>query len=79
MAEPLAGPQATERDGLAERVEALEVRAAYQDETIEALSGTIAEQWAIIDRLKRELEQLGDRLEDAASGAGPVDRPPPHY
>jgi SlyX protein len=64
---------------LAERLEALEVRVVYQDEAIEALNQTITEQWAIIERLKREIAQIGERLEEAASGVGPVDRPPPHY
>jgi SlyX protein len=63
---------------LAERLEALEVRAVYQDEAIEALNQTITEQWSIIERLKREIGQIGERLEEAASGVGSVDRPPPH-
>lgn len=64
---------------LAERLDALETRLAYQDETIETLNQTITEQWALIDRLRREVAQLAERVEDAASGAAPVDRPPPHY
>jgi len=68
-----------ETDALAKRIEALEIRAAYQDETIETLNRTITEQWAIVERLKREVADLGERMEDAAGGPGPVDRPPPHY
>ena len=48
---------------------------AYQDETIETLSKAIAEQWAMIDRLKREIAQHGRTARRAAAGAGPVDRP----
>lgn len=66
-------------DPLADRVEALESRAAYQDETIEQLSQAVRAQWAEIDRLKREVANLIERVEDAVSGPGPVDRPPPHY
>lgn len=64
---------------LERRIEALEARIAYQDEAIEALSRTVAEQWALIDRLRREIGDLEERFEDAASGPGPVERPPPHY
>lgn len=68
-----------DQDRLAARIETLETRAAYQDETIEQLSQTVRAQWAEIDRLKRELANLMERVEDAFSGPGPVDRPPPHY
>lgn len=64
---------------LVARVDALEERVAYQDETIEALNQTITAQWATIDALKRQLANLMERLEDAVSGPGPIDRPPPHY
>lgn len=70
---------AEDRDRLAERLDALETRLAYQDDTIETLNRTVTEQWGLIDRLRREVEALSERLEDAASGVGPVDRPPPHY
>ncbi len=66
-------------DRLTERVDALEERLAYQDETIEALNQTITAQWTTIDALKRQVANLTERLEDAVSGPGPVDRPPPHY
>ncbi|MFD1333381.1 SlyX family protein [Methylopila musalis] len=64
---------------LAERIDVLETRLAYQDEAIETLNETITAQWTVIDRLKREVAMLSERLEEAASGAQPVDRPPPHY
>lgn len=64
---------------LTARVDALEQRVAYQDETIEALNQTITAQWATIDALKRQIANLMERLEDAVSGPGPIDRPPPHY
>ncbi|WP_020180615.1 SlyX family protein [Methylopila sp. M107] len=66
-------------DDLAERLAALESRIAYQDETIETLNRTVTAQWSDIDRLKRHVALLEDRVDDAANGAGPVDRPPPHY
>ena len=64
---------------LAARIDALEARYADQERTIEQLNETVTEQWAVIERLKREVGDLAERLEDAASGPGPVDRPPPHY
>ncbi|MFC3693340.1 SlyX family protein [Chenggangzhangella methanolivorans] len=69
----------TPADGLADRLDALEARYAHQELTIEQLNETVAEQWAVIDRLKREISHLAERLEDAAAGVAPVDRPPPHY
>ncbi|MCF2522900.1 SlyX family protein [Bradyrhizobium sp. G127] len=67
---------------LASRIEALEIRIAYQDETIETLNKTITEQWRKIDALGREVVTLRERLDDAEmkSGAGPASEPPPpHY
>jgi SlyX protein len=66
---------------LAARIDALEVRIAYQDETIETLNKTITEQWRKIDALGREVINLRERLDDAEmkSGAGTAQEPPPHY
>jgi uncharacterized coiled-coil protein SlyX len=65
---------------LSERIDALEVRLTYQDETIETLNQTITAQWVKIDALTRQLAELRDRLQDAESNApGAADEPPPHY
>ena len=66
---------------LSERIDALESRIMYQDDTIETLNQTITAQWREIDTLKRQIALLNDRLDEArAAGAqGPVDEPPPHY
>ncbi|CAN5174339.1 hypothetical protein BH10PSE10_BH10PSE10_12650 [soil metagenome] len=67
---------------LASRIEALEIRIAYQDETIDTLNKTITAQWKQIDALTREMSHLRERLDDAEmkSGAGPASEPPPpHY
>ena len=67
-------------DALVKRIDALEVRAAYQDETIEALNKTITAQWAQLDGLKREIAELRERLADAENvSAGPSTEVPPHY
>jgi SlyX protein len=67
---------------LAARIDALEIRIAYQDETIETLNKTITEQWRQIDALTREMINLRDRLHDAEmkpSGGTAPEPPPPHY
>lgn len=70
----------TEIETLAARIDTLEVRIAYQDETIETLNGTITEQWKRIDDLARQIARLGDRLEQAeAREQAPASEKPPHY
>jgi uncharacterized coiled-coil protein SlyX len=65
---------------LSERVDALEARIAYQDDTIETLNQTITAQWKQIDALTRQVAALNDRLQEAESRSpGPVNERPPHY
>ena len=65
---------------LSERIDVLETRLAYQDETIETLNQTITAQWKQIDALTRQLAELMERLQDAESNAGgPINERPPHY
>ena len=64
------------------RIEALEVRAAYQDQMIEDLNHTVIAQWKQIDSLKRQLNELLDRVQevqDNAGGPSAPEPPPPHY
>jgi len=72
----------SEPQSLAARIDAMEIRIAYQDETIETLNKTITEQWRQIDALTREVANLRDRLHDAemkSVAGGPPEPPPPHY
>jgi SlyX protein len=63
-----------------ERIDLLETRVAFQDETIETLNKTITEQWLKIDALTRQLANLNDRLQEAETRApGAANEPPPHY
>ena len=63
-----------------ERIDALEMRLTYQDETIETLNQTITAQWQQIDALTRQLAELNERLQEAESHApGAANEPPPHY
>ena len=63
-----------------ERLDALETRLAYQDETIEQLNQTITAQWKQIDALTRQATQLSERVQEAETSApGPANERPPHY
>lgn len=64
------------------RIEALEMRAAHQDQVIEDLNAITTEQWTQIDVLKRQIEQLRDRIQELESNRDSArlpDPPPPHY
>ena len=65
---------------LSERIDMLETRLTYQDDTIETLNQTITAQWKHIDALTRQVAQLNERLQEAEANApGPSNEPPPHY
>jgi SlyX protein len=65
---------------LGERIDALESRLAFQDDTIDTLNKTVTEQWTKIDALTRQLRALGERLQEAESQMPrPANEPPPHY
>ena len=67
-------------NSMADRLDALEMRLTYQDETIETLNATITAQWKQIDALTRQVASLGERLQEAESNGGEVsNEPPPHY
>ena len=50
---------------LSDRIDALESRLMFQDDTIETLNQTITEQWRKIDALTRQLASLSERLQEA--------------
>ena len=65
---------------LSDRIDALEMRLTFQDETIETLNQTITAQWQQIDALTRQIAALQERLQEAEGNAtGPANEPPPHY
>jgi SlyX protein len=65
---------------LAERIDRLESRLTYQDETIEQLNQTITAQWKQIDTLTRQVAALTERLQEAEANApAPTNERPPHY
>jgi SlyX protein len=65
---------------LSERIDVLETRLTFQDETIETLNKAITAQWQQIDALTRQLATLSERLQEAEANApGAANEPPPHY
>jgi SlyX protein len=66
---------------LTERLDTLETRIAFQDQTIEELNDTITKQWQVIDSLTRKVALLEDHARTTASNiADPRhEPPPPHY
>jgi SlyX protein len=65
---------------LSARIDELEARLTFQDDTIETLNQTITSQWLKIDTLTRQVAALRDRLREAeASMPKPASEPPPHY
>jgi SlyX protein len=65
---------------VADRIDALEMRLTYQDETIETLNKTVTAQWKQIDALTRQVAELGQRVQESeANRPGASDEPPPHY
>ncbi|HAB93063.1 MAG TPA: hypothetical protein DCF43_12145 [Pseudomonas sp.] len=62
------------------RIAELEMRQAFQDDTIQALNDVIVEQQRIFTRLEAQLEALAQRQNDLHNQfeETPND-PPPHY
>lgn len=64
----------------AERLERLESRIAFQDQTIEDLNAVITEQWTVIEQLRRRLEVMEEQVRSGSYIADPAsEKPPPHY
>ncbi|MGH6862227.1 MAG: SlyX family protein [Phyllobacterium sp.] len=63
------------------RLTRLEILAAEQERTIDELSGQIAEQWTVVEAMRRKLDALTDRfmvLEEQTAADIPITKPP-HY
>lgn len=62
------------------RIAELEMRQAFQDDTIQALNDVVVEQQRLITRMQRQLELLAQRQNDLHNqfDETPND-PPPHY
>lgn len=63
-----------------ERIDALETRIAFQDQTIEDLNAALTAQWRTIDLLTKKLAMLEEQVRSGGFIADPAtERPPPHY
>ncbi len=60
------------------RITELEMTVTHQERTISELSDVVAEQWSLIETLKRELTRLDETKADVEP-ADEANRPPPHY
>ncbi len=58
-----------ELNELSERIDRLEARLMFQDDTIETLNQTITAQWREIDALTRQVASLSERLQEAEANA----------
>ncbi|WP_112662035.1 SlyX family protein [Microvirga flavescens] len=73
----------SDTQALQARIDRLETRLTYQEETIEDLNKTVTAQWKQIDSLTRQVAALRDRVQEAEHTArlstGREEPPPPHY
>ncbi|PCI28846.1 MAG: hypothetical protein COB67_05385 [SAR324 cluster bacterium] len=68
------------QEKIEERVIELEIRVAYQDETIEQLNDVVAQQQTQIDLLQRQMSFLAASLKQPSlKSDSEEESPPPHY
>jgi SlyX protein len=73
-------PAMSDLKSIGERIDVLETRLTFQDESIETLNKTITAQWLKIDTLARQVAALNERLQEAEANApATANEPPPHY
>ena len=62
------------------RIDALEAKLAFQEDTIAALNNALVGQQSRIDRLEKTLQLAVREIEDLRGDPDPArDEPPPHY
>lgn len=64
------------------RLDELETRVAFQDDTIQSLNDALGQQQIALDKMRRSLELLAKRQAEMVTlmpGDTAEDQPPPHY
>lgn len=64
------------------KIDELQERSAFQEQSIEELSGAVTDQWKLINALKKEVERLTEEIksvEDSVLQGDQREPPPPHY
>jgi len=63
------------------RLTELEIKSAYQQETLESLSNEVSKQWTVIDQLTRKMGMMAEQIYSSTHDGGKAqdDPPPPHY
>ena len=64
---------------MAERLEDLEVKVAFQDRLIRELDALVRTFGDRLDEVNRELAQLKAGMRSPEGALGPANEPPPHY
>ena len=70
------------QNSLLERLEYLESRVAFQDDTIEQLNQELAERQKLQEKMRRQLDAIINKLREAAPSqiaSQAEETPPPHY
>ncbi len=62
-----------------DRLDALEMRVAHQDQMIAELNEVITGQWRKIDALERHIGNLREEFQNLALPRTTPEPPPPHY
>ena len=68
-------------DSTTDRLDALEAKSAFQEDTIASLNDALVSQQTRMDALERLLDQVLEELKRLRESADPgePDPPPPHY
>jgi uncharacterized coiled-coil protein SlyX len=64
---------------LAERIEDLEVKLAFQDKLIRELDALVRTFGDRLDETQRKLDELTQSIRSPEVPMGPANEPPPHY
>jgi len=64
---------------LAERIEDLEVKLAFQDKLIRELDALVRTFGDRLDETQRKLDELTQSIRSREVPMGPANEPPPHY